>query len=39
MKRQSLGKSERRGTDKELEEGEVGDLGEKRKEEKLLSPW
>lgn len=37
MKRQSLGKSERRGTDKELEEGEVGDLG-RRGRKKSCSP-
>lgn len=33
-----MGESQRRGTDNETEEGEVGDLEEKRKEEKLLSP-
>lgn len=32
-----MGESQRRSTDKEMEEGEAGDL-EKRKEEKLLSP-
>ena len=37
-KRKSLGESQRRSTENEMEEGEVGDLEEKRKEEKLLSP-
>lgn len=32
-----MGESQRRSTENEMEEGEVGDLEEKRKEGKLLS--